>query len=102
MKVSRAGLFVALALGACLAAAAGAQTSYPDHTVRIIIPYPPGGSVDAVTRIVAERMQALWGKPVILENIVGAAGMSGTRQGAKAEPDGYTMTAIVGTTTTLL
>jgi tripartite-type tricarboxylate transporter receptor subunit TctC len=87
---------------ASFAAAAQAQTSYPDHTVRIIVPHPAGGSTDVVTRIVAERMQSIWGKPVILENVVGAAGMTATTQGAKAAPDGYTMTAIVGTTTTLL
>jgi tripartite-type tricarboxylate transporter receptor subunit TctC len=90
-----------IALSACLATAGRAQT-YPDRTVRIISPYPAGGSVDAVGRIVAEKMQEIWGEPVIIEDIVGAAGMTGTRQGAKAEPDGYTMTAIVSTTTTLL
>jgi tripartite-type tricarboxylate transporter receptor subunit TctC len=90
-----------IALSACLAATGRAQT-YPDRTVRIISPYPAGGSVDAVGRIVGEKMQEIWGEPVIIEDIVGAAGMTGTRQGAKAEPDGYTMTAIVSTTTTLL
>src|SRR5260370_13795640 len=93
---------IALGALACLAAEARAQTSYPNHAVRIIIPHPAGGSSDTVTRIVADKMQSIWGKPVILENIVGAAGMSATMQGAKATPDGYTMTAIVGTTTTLL
>jgi tripartite-type tricarboxylate transporter receptor subunit TctC len=101
MNACVAAFFAFIALGACLAAPARAQ-SYPDRAVRIIVPYPAGGSVDAVSRIVAEKMQEIWGKPVIIEDIVGAAGMSGTRQGAKADPDGYTMTAIVSTTTTLL
>jgi len=79
-----------------------AQTTFPDRTVRIIVPHPAGGSTDVVTRIVAEKMQSIWGRPVVIENIVGAAGMTATAQGAKAAPDGYTMTAIVGTTTTLL
>ena len=79
-----------------------AQTTFPDRTVRIIVPHPAGGSTDVVTRIVAEKLQSIWGKPVVIENIVGAAGMTATAQGAKAAPDGYTMTAIVGTTTTLL
>jgi tripartite-type tricarboxylate transporter receptor subunit TctC len=95
------GFVAMVALGACVAALARAQ-SYPDRTVRIISPYPAGGSVDAVSRIVAEKMQEIWGAPVIIEDVVGAAGMTGTRQGAKADPDGYTMTAIVSTTTTLL
>lgn len=94
-------LFALIALVTGLAAPAYAQ-SYPNRAVRIIVPYPPGGSVDAVARIVAQKMQEIWGQPVIIEDVVGAAGMSGTRQGAKAEPDGYTMTAIVSTTTTLL
>ncbi len=101
MNTRVVAFFVFIALGACLTAPARAQ-SYPDRAVRIIVPYPAGGSVDAVSRIVAEKMQEIWGKPVIVEDIVGAAGMSGTRQGAKADPDGYTMTAIVSTTTTLL
>jgi tripartite-type tricarboxylate transporter receptor subunit TctC len=101
MNTRVVGFFAVIGLGACLAAPALAQ-SYPDRAVRIIVPYPAGGSVDAVSRIVAEKMQEIWGKPVIIEDIVGAAGMSGTRQGAKADPDGYTMTAIVSTTTTLL
>src|SRR6516162_4191142 len=104
MNVRRARFSTVIALGAvaCLAADARAQTSYPDHAVRIIVPHPAGGSSDTVTRIVADKMQSIWGKPVILENVVGTAGMSATVQGAKATPDGYTMTAIVGTTTTLL
>src|SRR5262249_53729791 len=104
MHSRSSNLAAALALGAlaCLGAAALAQPSYPDHAVRIIVPHPAGGSSDSVTRIVAERMQPLWGKPVVLDNVVGAAGMLATTQGAKAAPDGYTMTTIVGTTTTLL
>ena len=102
MNVCRAGfLFALIALVVGLAAPAQAQ-SYPNRPVRIIVPYPPGGSVDAVARIVGQKMQEIWGQPVIIEDAAGAAGMSGTRQGAKAEPDGYTMTAIVSTTTTLL
>src|SRR5712675_898911 len=104
MNASRTILFALLCLVAIFefAARVHAQASYPDHTVRIIVPHPAGGSTDVLTRIVAERMQSIWGKPVILENVVGAAGMTATTQGAKAAPDGYTMTAIVGTTTTLL
>jgi tripartite-type tricarboxylate transporter receptor subunit TctC len=104
MNLRRAAVFAVLSASALAGPAmlAPAQTTYPDRTVRIIVPHPAGGSTDVVTRIVAEKMQAIWGKPVILENVVGAAGMTATTQGAKAAPDGYTMTAIVGTTTTLL
>jgi tripartite-type tricarboxylate transporter receptor subunit TctC len=103
MNARCAAAFAAAGVCAMAWIGAAAQTaSYPDRTVRIIVPHPAGGSTDVVTRIVAERMQAIWGKPVVLENVVGAAGMTATTQGAKAVPDGYTMTAIVGTTTTLL
>jgi len=104
MNASRTILSALLCLDAILglATSAQAQTSYPDHNVRIIVPHPAGGSTDVLTRIVAEKLQTIWGKPVIVENVVGAAGMIATTQGAKAVPDGYTMTAIVGTTTTLL
>src|SRR4029077_9103631 len=104
MNASRTILSALLCLDAILGLAtrAQAQASYPDRTVRIIVPHPAGGSTDVLTRIVAEKLQTIWGKPVIVENVVGAAGMIATTQGAKAIPDGYTMTAIVGTTTTLL
>jgi tripartite-type tricarboxylate transporter receptor subunit TctC len=86
----------------CSAPQADAQAEYPNRTVRIIVPHPPGGSTDVLVRIVAEKLQGHWGQPVVVESVVGAAGQIATTQGAKAAPDGYTMTAIVGTTTTLL
>jgi tripartite-type tricarboxylate transporter receptor subunit TctC len=104
MNVREATSFAFVCASAIVSFAAPtlAQTTFPDRTVRIIVPHPAGGSTDVVTRIVAEKMQSIWGKPVVIENIVGAAGMTATTQGANAAPDGYTMTAIVGTTTTLL
>ena len=77
MKTRVIWFLTMIALSACLAATGRAQT-YPDRTVRIISPYPAGGSVDAVGRIVGEKMQKIWGEPVIIEDIVGAAGMTGT------------------------
>jgi tripartite-type tricarboxylate transporter receptor subunit TctC len=82
--------------------AQNAATSYPDRTIRVIVAFPPGGATDIIARLVAERLQNAWGKPVVVENISGATGMTGTAQGARAAPDGYTITSIVGTTTTLL
>ena len=102
MKLQRVSVALAACAVVALAAPMQAQAPYPERAVRIIVPHPAGGSTDVVTRIVAEKMQAIWGAPVVLENVVGAAGMTATTQGAKAAPDGYTMTAIVGTTTTLL
>jgi tripartite-type tricarboxylate transporter receptor subunit TctC len=100
----RLALFALFLAGAamCAPATVSAQVDYPERTVRIIVPHPAGGSTDVVTRIVAEKAQAVWGKPIVLDNVVGAAGTIATTQGAKAAADGYTMTAIVSTTTTLL
>jgi len=87
-------LLLLAALAACFAASAGAlaQGSYPDHAVRIIVPFPPGGPADALARIVGERLAASFGKPFVVENKAGAGGNIGMEQGARAAPDGYTLT----------
>jgi tripartite-type tricarboxylate transporter receptor subunit TctC len=66
------------------------------------VPFPAGGATDILARLMAERMQAAWGKPAVIENVAGAAGGTGTAQAAKAAPDGHTMVVATGTTTTLL
>src|SRR5437868_1111737 len=77
-------------------------TPYPEKTVRIIVPFPAGGATDIIARLVGERLSAVWGRPVVVENVSGAAGATGTAQGAKAAPDGYTLLTGTGTTTTRL
>jgi tripartite-type tricarboxylate transporter receptor subunit TctC len=86
-------LLLLAALAACLAASAGAlaQASYPDRTVRIIVPFPPGGPADALARIVGERLATSFSKPFVVENRAGAGGNIGMEQGARAAPDGYTL-----------
>ena len=79
------------ALLALVAAPALAQT-YPDKPVKIIVPYGAGSVPDALTRIVAEKMREPLGQPLVVENRAGAGGAIGTAQGAKAPPDGYTIT----------
>src|SRR5262245_7034703 len=73
--------------------AARAQTSgnYPDHPITLIVPYAPGGGNDVLARAVAEPMGKWLGQPVVIENRGGAGGSVGTRQVAKAAPDGYTL-----------
>ena len=82
-------------LALCLAAmglAAPAQAqNYPDHTVRIIVPFPAGGTADAVPRIVADWLSRKWGQPVVIENHTGAAGNIGAEAAFRADPDGYTL-----------
>jgi tripartite-type tricarboxylate transporter receptor subunit TctC len=64
------------------------------------VPYPPGGSVDVLGRVIAQRMQENWGQTVIVENRPGAGTMIGTAAAAKADPDGYTLVIVVSAHTT--
>jgi len=81
-------LFIAILLG--LAAPAFAQ--FPDKPVRFIVPFPPGGGTDALARILAAKLGEGWGQQVVVDNRAGAQGNIGTAAGAKAAPDGYTIT----------
>jgi len=83
-----------MAAAACLAAAAPAPATaqtFPERTVKVVVPVPPGGSTDAVARLVTLRMQAILGQPVIIENQPGAGGVIAARAVAAARPDGYTL-----------
>lgn len=70
-----------------------AQTSFPNKLVRIIVPFGPGGASDALPRLIATPLASMWGQSVIVENRPGAAGNIGMELGAKAAPDGYTLTS---------
>jgi len=70
--------------------AARAQT-YPSRPITLIVPYPPGGGVDAMGRMVAQKLSPALGQQVIIENRPGAGAVIGTRAAAKAAPDGYTL-----------
>ena len=65
---------------------------FPEKAVRFIVPFPPGGGTDALARILAAKLSESWGQPVIIDNRGGAQGSLGTALGAKAAPDGYTIT----------
>ena len=80
---------IALALFAVLAPA-HAQ-NFPSRTITLIVPFPPGGSTDVAGRIMAQRMGAFLGQPVIVENVGGAGGSIGVGRSARATPDGYTI-----------
>lgn len=66
-------------------------SAFPSHQVRMIVPYPPGGSVDPVARLVSQKLTELWGQPVVVDNRPGASTIIGTDAVAKAPPDGYTL-----------
>ena len=66
---------------------------YPDHAVKIVVPFPAGGTADAIPRIVADWLSRKWGQPVVIENRTGAAGNIGAEQVYHSAPDGYTLLA---------
>lgn len=90
-------LLTLLVAGIAFFAPASAQTdlaaSYPNRTVKIVVSAPPGGGVDIVARVVADRLSKLWGQPFVVENRPGAGGNVGSEAVANAEPDGYTLLA---------
>ena len=77
-----------------------AQTNYPERQITIIVPFPPGGSVDVLGRTIAQKLNDAWGKPVVVENRAGACTIIGTTALAKAPPDGYTLLIAVSSHTT--
>lgn len=92
-------LFASLTLLlACVALPAGqaAAQSYPNRAVQIIVPFPPGGSVDVIARLIGQHLAPRLAQPVVVDNRAGATGMIGAAYVAKAAPDGYTL--LLGTT----
>ena len=85
---------LALLASTCLAVAApavNAQSDYPNKPIKLIVPFPPGGTSDVMGRMVAEELTKALKQPVLVENVGGAGGVIGTERGAKSAPDGYTM-----------
>jgi tripartite-type tricarboxylate transporter receptor subunit TctC len=85
-------LLFATAAFVSFAAASWAQSGYPTHPGRIIVPFPPGGPADVLARIAGDKLGQALGQPFVVENRSGAGGNIGMEQGAKAAPDGYTLT----------
>jgi tripartite-type tricarboxylate transporter receptor subunit TctC len=83
---------MSLVVLAILIAAASAQ-NYPDRTVKVIVPHPPGGTADAMPRVIADWLSRKWKQPVVIENRPGAAGNLGSELAFRSEPDGYTLLA---------
>lgn len=87
-----AALLAAAALAFCaVSAAAQDVAAFPARTVRIVVPFPPGGVTDRLARVVAQKMQENWGQPAVVDNRPGASGMIAAQHVAKSPPDGYTL-----------
>lgn len=97
--------FIGTAFAALIASTiANAQTlaanpapNYPSKLVRVVVPWPPGGTTDILGRMVAQELSKVWGQQVLVDNRGGASGIIGTDQIAKSAPDGYTIGWIIST-----
>jgi tripartite-type tricarboxylate transporter receptor subunit TctC len=88
-KMMRCAYAISAAL-VCIAGLAQAQ-NYPTKPIRLIAPFPPGGSTDVLARLIAQKLNEAWGQQVIVENRGGAGGTIGVELAARAAPDGYTI-----------
>ena len=82
---------ITLSLAAGLTAPSAHAQAYPTKPITLIVPYAAGGSVDAVARLVSDRLGAKLGTNIVVENVSGAGGVVGTARAARAAPDGYTL-----------
>jgi len=93
-KLMRFLAFAAAAMSVLSPIAALAQ-AYPTKPVRLMVPFPPGGATDIIARLLAAKMQEVWGQPVVIESKPGAGTVVGTDYVAKSAPDGHTLGMVV-------
>jgi tripartite-type tricarboxylate transporter receptor subunit TctC len=84
------------ALIGLLSAAAAWGQAFPTKPLRLVTPFPPGGSADIIARLTAQSVSEVLGQPVVVENRAGAGGVTGSEQASKQPPDGYTLVLITG------
>lgn len=75
----------------CIAWGGASAQTYPDRSIRMVVPYPPGGGIDPSARVVANELAKQLGQPIVIDNVGGASGRIGTTQVARAKGDGYTL-----------
>jgi len=93
IRVTMAAMALACASTATLWPCSARAEDYPTRVVRIVVPYPAGGTADVMPRIIADWLSRKWGQSVIIENRTGAGGNIGAEAVAKSDPDGYTLLA---------
>jgi len=91
MKRPRLGLFCLVPIAFCVGMAAAGAQGYPTGPVRVIVPFPPGGGVDGMGRLISQRLAETLGRQFIVENRPGANGMIGSELAARSPKDGYTL-----------
>src|SRR5688572_28037940 len=91
MRAVTCGMVCVLALAGLAAAAQAGEAAYPNRPIRVIVPYPPGGSTDPTARAYGNWIAAKWNVPVVIDNRPGAGSTIGHALGAKATPDGYNL-----------
>ena len=90
-RITAVAQILALGLLAGISGPTTAQLAYPTRAIHFITPFPPGGSLDPLTRMSAQKLSEKWGQPAVVENRPGANTIIGTNAVAKAAPDGYTI-----------
>src|SRR5947208_13458863 len=91
MRLRMSVRIAAWALSVGVLALPAKAADYPDHAIKMIVPFAAGGGTDVLARIIAQNLNGKWGQPVVVENQPGASGAIGTRAVIKAPPDGYTL-----------
>lgn len=94
MRIVRAALAALVGLAAFGGAPTVLAQDFPVKPVRLIVPFPPGGTLDIVGRLLAQRLTQVWNQPVVVENRAGASGNIGIDVVAKSPPDGYTIVIV--------
>src|SRR5436305_14480870 len=84
-------LAAAALLASALASGSAAAQTYPSRPITLVVPFPPGGATDAISRIIQDGMSQSLGQQLVIENISGAGGMIAAAKAARATPDGYTI-----------
>lgn len=82
---------ILLAFTLCFAALPAQAANFPDHPIKLIVPFAPGGGTDVLARVIAQKLNEKWGQAIVVENQPGASGGIGTRAVVNATPDGYTL-----------